>query len=792
MGAFDDIQPKASKGYFDDILNEPEDKPKGYFDHILSEPDVAPSSIARQGLADPALMTVTGIANVGKGVLSLGALGADLISEPARRVADAITGREHNSAPVSGLLAKGLEASGANKFTKAVKDLYSPEQKAASAAASAVTAQSLEKAKSEGAGALGQIGAEISGTAQGVWENPRAAVPLIVENIPQLAGMVGTTKALLANTIKSVSEKVAAGTLTKAAGDALIKKAAQKVSTAVEGGFVTGSVANEINEVDPNADLLHRAAAIPAGVVSTAISRATGRLTGLDNIEGQLAVKGLTGPTAGRLASMGKSAVSEGVLQEPWQEGQEQAWTNVGTGRPIQEGVGEGVVYGAIAGVGTGGTAGLVTSTGKPRIDPAEAVLKHIESKDPTPVQLVALRNSPEQLSRIGLTPEHIDTLLVKHDSDSVERARFQNMLDTAPNKAARDGLLSTALGQQFTAFQEAERVKAEAEKKNLEMPHAEALEIAEVRRDELANRVDLTPDEAVELDKLNKAGVNPFKLGEALGRTIVDVPESAVPPPAPRTELLHSEAIVQIEQRIAALGAKSFRTTNEKKELRDLSILKNDGYKIGEVAKTLKRTIQKDPKKPADVVSTVNMQDVVQNAEVARAKAAAEKVNLDLGTSAAPVVEQAVPTPDVTDYSGSITPEVDEANETPIARAKRVEREMREHALAEQKTAKVAPVVETPVVSAEALEVQQTKEEPAETTEAPVTKTKKTRTAHETVYKNFVKQYSSDELSSVNVDLSFLETDDQTSVSQMPAQAALDWLNGELEIYTKLKRCMR
>ena len=100
---------------------------------------------------------------------------------------------------------------------------------------------------------------------------------------------------------------------------------------------------------------------VPAGIITGAIARGVGRSRSgkrqnHDGSERHGAKSGITGNVASRAA---KGILSEGVLQEVPQSAQEQAWQNLATGKPLQEGVGEQAVQGLVAGGAMGGGAEL-------------------------------------------------------------------------------------------------------------------------------------------------------------------------------------------------------------------------------------------------------------------------------------------------------------------------------------------------------------------------------------------------------------------------------------------------
>jgi len=179
---------------------------------------------------------------------------------------------------------------------------------------------------------------------------------------------------VLARYLPEIDAAVKAGTITQAQADERIADLAGKISPVGEGVLTMGQNAQQVREEKPDATAGDYLLQVPAGILTGAIARGVGKIPGLENAETTMALNamgaksGITGNVASRAA---KGILSEGFLQEVPQSAQEQAWQNLATGKPLQEGVGEQAVQGLVAGGAMGGGAGaLSTFARSPREPP--------------------------------------------------------------------------------------------------------------------------------------------------------------------------------------------------------------------------------------------------------------------------------------------------------------------------------------------------------------------------------------------------------------------------------------
>jgi hypothetical protein len=182
-----------------------------------------------------------------------------------------------------------------------------------------------------------------------------------------------------------------------------------------------------------------------------------------------------------------KGSVSEGLLQEPLQSGQEAALTNIGTEKPWYEGVGNQALLGGVAGFGIGGAMGA-KSSGSTNSTP-ETPQEILNKAGLSTVGLITLRNTPEALAKHGLTTDHVDALL--DTRTDLDHKAIQASLDSAPSDAVRQGILAglrTAAPEVTVSTPERPTISLD-----------EAYTQISTRLNELSNKSDLTPSEEAE-----------------------------------------------------------------------------------------------------------------------------------------------------------------------------------------------------------------------------------------------------------------------------------------------------
>lgn len=184
-------------------------------------------------------------------------------------------------------------------------------------------------------------------------------------------------------------------------------------------------------------------AAIGSGIGTGIIGTAGGRLAtklGLPDVDTAFAAGTLgdgvqAGTTlAAKTANVGKrmaiGGVQEGVFEEMPQSAQEQVWQNVANGKPWDEGIGEAMAQGLIAGTAMG--AGVNALPRGTAVEP-----------QPTPEAEPTAETIPQQPTSTGLAGEQLSPPDFTADDPNIAIVPNQNGSETVIDR--RDGPLSAA-----------------------------------------------------------------------------------------------------------------------------------------------------------------------------------------------------------------------------------------------------------------------------------------------------------------------------------------------------------
>ena len=255
-------------------------------------PEPTPSRLRRL-VADPAISAVKG------------AIG---IPEAAVGMANIVTG---------GLAGKAADAVGFRPAAaKATLDtLYSPEQQQAN--------QEVQQAEG------------FLPTVKATFRNPSTIVHTAIESAPSMLGGAAVAKRLIAG------------------GTAPIVAAATGEG-AVSAGSTAEQIRQETGDLTGKQGLISTASGVATGAVGIAGGKVAQKLGVVD--PDLILAQGLKGAgKAGAVKAAAGGALSEGVLEEMPQSAQEQAASNLATGKPITEGVSKAAATGAITGAAMGG-----------------------------------------------------------------------------------------------------------------------------------------------------------------------------------------------------------------------------------------------------------------------------------------------------------------------------------------------------------------------------------------------------------------------------------------------------
>lgn len=296
------------------------------------------SGLARRAIGDTAVSLAKGVVGAGEGLAGL---------------ANLATG---------GMAGKALDAIGYRpKETHAIlEELYSPEQRAA------------RKAVSDAEG--------FGGTIAALAQNPSTLPQYVAEAIPSMVG----------------GQAIAKGGLKAAGyvGENLTPAIARLAGATGEGLVTAGATAEQIRQQNPDGNIY---AAVPAGILTGALGVAGGKIAnklGLGDIDTALLTNANRG-TAGLTKRVLGGAASEGLLEELPQSMQEQAFQNLGTGRPLMEGVPEAGAQGAVVGGLMGGGFGVLSKPAQEQAKPTSGPAQDVPATPPATPPIPDPANGP-------------------------------------------------------------------------------------------------------------------------------------------------------------------------------------------------------------------------------------------------------------------------------------------------------------------------------------------------------------------------------------------------------------
>ena len=377
LPALDTFMKKAEEANPDASSDELEHYWENNYGDFGAARETPPKSSVLRRAADVPIGLAKGLVDLPKAALGLADIATGgYAGEGATAILDAM-GRASD--------AVGLPAwARPSQWSDQLRNLYSKETKENLAAVGEKAKTAESEAKDSGSGPMGQIAASAGGAIKGLASNPGALIPLAAENYGGMKVIAMGTAKLLAPLSKSLDTAVKAGSMTAEEANAALGKAAIKYAAAGEGVLTSGQVSSGISTDDPSADFAHRLAAVIAGATTAGITRGAAKIPGLGDVEASMATKSLgkaTGFQGSLPARVGKGALSEGVIQELPQSGQEQALQNIGASKPWQQGVGEQAIEGMAAGGALGGgMAGMsgrrpgIRATESPIEEPASTV----------------------------------------------------------------------------------------------------------------------------------------------------------------------------------------------------------------------------------------------------------------------------------------------------------------------------------------------------------------------------------------------------------------------------------
>ena len=259
---------------------------------------------------------------------------------------------------------------------------------------------------------IANISSQGGAAAAFVYDNPSQAIMLAGQAIPYLFGGGVLTKGVQ-STVKGV--QVARGTAASRAtatglGAATAGAAGEGL---MAGGVVAGDIVGQLRDQGVTDYTTDRLAAIPAGIATSLIGRASAGLNrGLDadTAIGKMFTKApvvseatdLVAATAKKPRGLIRRTLTGGAFEageEFLQSGQEQAFTNLGTGKGISEDVGSSAVLGAAAGFGMGSVIGAFNKDNTTPVVDIDAVLDEKKQIEQDNAEVAAIEISDKQLA---------------------------------------------------------------------------------------------------------------------------------------------------------------------------------------------------------------------------------------------------------------------------------------------------------------------------------------------------------------------------------------------------------
>lgn len=239
----------------------------------------------------------------------------------------------------------------------------------------------------------------VGGTLKALWDHPSTAIAGgVMESIPTMVMPGGMARAAMGGIVKqAVKEALLKGATKEAAelaGQEALKSTASAVkiawaSHAGEGLETAGGIAQQALQND-DGDASKMYWGVPAGFFTAVIGRLAGKVPGFGDAEAAFfaggANKALRG-TGNKAVQIAKGAIEEGALQELPQSMQEQAFTNLATGKSVGDGAVEAGVQGLVVGGAMGGGHATLTGGHEAAPAPTPAPTPGQQQQGPTPAQ---------------------------------------------------------------------------------------------------------------------------------------------------------------------------------------------------------------------------------------------------------------------------------------------------------------------------------------------------------------------------------------------------------------------
>lgn len=279
----------------------------------------------------------------------------------------------------------------------------------------------------------------IMGTLGAVAENP-SVIPLsIAESVPLMGGGGAVARGVM----KVVPRLGALGAGAIGEGVVSAGSSAEQIRQQTSDGMLTG----------PQAALSGGIGALTAGL--GALGGKVAKRLGIADVDTMIAQGARdTGVSKGIVRSALEGAASEGLLEELPQSVQEQALQNLALGKPIEEGVDQAAVMGALTGAAMGGAAGAFA---RPRVPDAGPLSRAANT---------ALdQREKEQAAQSPLLALPAPTIRVTEGGQAITTdPRMGGILDVTPVASAREAEDAAILAAARAAQQSPEQAMAQSQ----------------------------------------------------------------------------------------------------------------------------------------------------------------------------------------------------------------------------------------------------------------------------------------------------------------------------------------
>lgn len=350
------------------------------------------------------------------------------------------------------------------------------------------------------------LGVRFEDTQEFLEEQRSEAGKAAKRKVAEAQGVVDTTKAVVQNP-STILSTVAESTPLMLGGGAVgqgVRAVAPRVPALIagaigEGAITAGGMAEQVRQESDTGQLTGQqsAYAVGSGLATSLLGVGGGKIAkwlGISDIDTVLAGKGAEQVRKNFVRRIAEGGLTEGVFEELPQSLQEQALTNLATGKPWTEGLDQAGVMGALSGGVMGGAAQVLPQTtveSQPVIDDTpDAPEPTPTPQDPARAELASTLNAEIDTGNyVNLTDEELGVML--GDARSLETEAPGSVdLDALQAEVDRRASLGTmakaaevaerALQRDPTAMTSTEELAAQAAEQEQEQEQEQQSETAE------------------------------------------------------------------------------------------------------------------------------------------------------------------------------------------------------------------------------------------------------------------------------------------------------------------------